>query len=88
MFTFIPPLPSLTYTTTFKKGGNYMRMHPRRHGAYNFSARAASAFTNAYFRNKKTNTNKNSYTDYSTSIVASVIIGFVVLIFVIASAIN
>ena len=31
-----------------------MRFHPRRHGAYNFSARAASAFTNTYFKNRKT----------------------------------
>lgn len=30
-----------------------MRMHPRRRGAYNTSARFASAFTNAYFKNKK-----------------------------------
>jgi hypothetical protein len=65
-----------------------MRFHPRRHGAYNFSARAASAFTNAYFRNKRTNTNTNSSTDYTTSIVVSVIVGFIVLIFAIASAIN
>lgn len=30
-----------------------MRMHPRRHGAYNFSARLASTIVNAHYKKKK-----------------------------------
>jgi hypothetical protein len=30
-----------------------MRMHPRRGGAYNFSARLASAMVNSHYKNKK-----------------------------------
>lgn len=30
-----------------------MRMHPRRHGAYNFSARLSSAIVNEHYKNKK-----------------------------------
>jgi hypothetical protein len=30
-----------------------MRMHPRRRGAYNFSARLASSIVNSHYKNKK-----------------------------------
>lgn len=66
-----------------------MRMHPRRFGAYNMSARAASAFTNAYFKSKKTNNtytrNSNNTADNRAIVMISVIIGFIVLVLVLAS---
>lgn len=36
-----------------------MRMHPRRHGAYNFSARMASAIVNSHYKSKKQNGNNS-----------------------------
>ena len=66
-----------------------MRFHPRRHGAYNFSARAASAFTNAYFKSKKTQTNTTANSNTGTgSIVVIIIFIFIMIICAISSALN
>lgn len=64
-----------------------MRMHPRRFGTYNTAARFASAFINAYYKSKRTSNTNNSVDDYS-AVITAIIIGFVVLIIMIASAIN
>ena len=66
-----------------------MRFHPRRHGAYNFSARAASAFTNAYFKSKKTQTNTTTNFDTNIGTIAViVIIIFIIVICAISSMLN
>lgn len=64
-----------------------MRMHPRRHGAYSFAARAASTYINTYYKYKKQqqkyrNTNTNQQID-STSWTIGII---VFIIFVILCA--
>lgn len=71
-----------------------MRFHPRRHGAYNFSARAASAFTNSYFKHKKQkerlratqenveNPNPNTYVSDSGAIGCLIVFGIIVLIII------
>lgn len=74
-----------------------MRFHPRRHGAYNFSARAASAFTNAYFKNKKAkekyrsqgyNNNSNYNADTQGKTIGCAVIAIFVLMFVVAAILS
>lgn len=61
-------------------------MHPRRHGAYSFAARAASAYVNTYYKYKKqqqkygnTNTNTDQQID-STSWTAGIIVFIIFII--------
>jgi len=59
-------------------------MHPRKHGAYSFAARAASAYINTYYKYKKQqqkyrNTNTNQQID-STSWTIGIIVFIIFVI--------
>lgn len=63
-----------------------MRFHPRRRGAYNFAARAASTYVNTYYKYKKqqqkygnTNTNTDQQID-SMSWTAGIIVFIIFII--------
>ncbi|HBY19623.1 MAG TPA: hypothetical protein DEG71_01165 [Clostridiales bacterium] len=62
-----------------------MRMHPRRYGSYNFSARVASAFTNAYFKNHKYRNNQTQTNTNDSGIIGLLIFVFIVILVAICS---